>query len=143
MSTAPYLAQLRANRDETLLLAAVHGGVFAEGVDYPGDMAIGIFVVGPGLPRPSPELERIREYHEGRTGRGFEYTYAFPGLNRVVQAGGRALRTPHDRAFVMLVGRRFSEPLYREPLPEWWLAELREVEDPLPELQAFWKQGPD
>jgi DNA excision repair protein ERCC-2 len=121
-----------------VLVCGVHGGVLAEGVDYPGELAVGVFVVGPGLPAVSLEQELMREYYERQLGQGFDYAYLFPGLARAVQAAGRALRTPEDRAAIVLLCRRFSEPMYRERLPDWWRAELVDVSDPEPALRAFW-----
>lgn len=143
MPTEDFLARLRDNRDQTLLLCGVLGGVFAEGVDYPGDMAHTVFIVGPGLPALTAERELVRAYHEERRGRGFEYAYVYPGLSRVIQAGGRALRTPADRAAIVLLGRRFCEPLYRDPLPGWWREELEDTDSPAARLEEFWKaRGP-
>jgi DNA excision repair protein ERCC-2 len=135
------LGLLRNNPGETRILCAVHGGVFAEGVDYPGDMAIGVFVVGPGLPAVSPEQELVRSYYEQRLGAGFEYAYVYPGLERVVQAGGRAIRTPEDRAFTVLLGRRFREPMYHDKLPAYWREELRFCDDPIALVREFWSQS--
>lgn len=143
MPTEPFLRQLRANQTETILLCAVHGGVFAEGVDYPGDMAIGVFVVGPGLPQVSVERELARSRYEREGADGFAFAYLYPGLRRVVQAGGRAIRGPGDRAVIVLLGRRFAEPLYRDALPAWWREELVTVDDPVPALERFWAAGPD
>jgi DNA excision repair protein ERCC-2 len=136
----PILRKLAHNRGETWLVCGVQGGVLAEGVDYPGELAIGVFVVGPGLPAVSLEQELLREYHERQLGRGFDYAYLLPGLARAVQAGGRPLRSAADRAAIVLLCRRFSEPMYREHLPAWWRAELLEVSDPLPALRAFWRR---
>ncbi len=138
MPTGAFLAELRNNRSETLLLCGVLGGVFAEGVDYPGEMAIGVFIVGPGLPAVDADRELIRAYFENQRGRGFEYAYVYPGINRVIQAGGRALRTPSDRAAIVLLGRRFQDPLYRNPLPSWWRECLEDTRDPGDRLEAFW-----
>ncbi len=132
------LGLLRDNPGDTRLLAGVQGGVFAEGVDYPGDMAIGVFVIGPGLPALSPERELVRSYYDQKLGAGFEYAYVYPGLARAVQAGGRAIRSAEDRAFTILFGRRFSEPLYRGKLPAWWQQELCTVDDPVPAVRSFW-----
>ena len=141
MPAEPILRQLERNRDGTLLVCAVHGGVLAEGVDYPGELAVGVFVVGPGLPGLSPERELIRDHYQNHLGAGFEFAYVFPGLSRVVQAAGRAIRTPSDRAALLLLGRRFTEPLYRERLPDWWREELIDARDPIPALEEFWARG--
>jgi DNA excision repair protein ERCC-2 len=137
----PILARLRQNRGETLLICGVHGGVLAEGVDYPGEMAIGVFVVGPGLPKVELERELVRERFEHELGAGFEYAYLVPGLARAVQAGGRVLRGPDDVAAIVLLDRRFAEPEYFDRLPAWWRAELVRADDPVPLLEAFWRRG--
>lgn len=134
------LGLLRDNPGETRILFAVHGGVFSEGVDYPGELAIGVFVVGPGLPRVGPEQELLRGYFDAELGAGFEYAYLYPGLNRVVQAGGRAIRSHLDRAFTLLLCRRFAEPAYRSKLPAYWREELIETRDPVDLVREFWHQ---
>jgi DNA excision repair protein ERCC-2 len=140
MPVEPILARLRANQRETLLICGVHGGVLAEGVDYPGEMAIGVFVVGPGLPKVDRERELVRGFFEEELGAGFEYAYLLPGLARAVQAAGRVLRGPDDVAAIVLVDRRFGEPLYRDRLPAWWREELVQTSDPVPALEAFWQR---
>jgi len=140
MATGPILRRLRENTSGTLLLAAVQGGVFAEGVDYPGPLAIGAFIVGPGLPQVSPEQKLIEAYYE-RTdgkGKGFELASVVPGIIRAVQAAGRVIRTETDIGFIMLIGRRFNHKLYRSKLPPFWEPELTVVDDPIPPLAAFW-----
>lgn len=139
MPIEPILAKLRSNRSETLLVCGVHGGLLAEGVDYPGEMAIGVFVVGPGLPKVERERELVRAYFDAELGAGFEHAYLLPGLARAVQAAGRVLRGPDDVAAIVLVDRRFCEPLYRDRLPAWWREELVQTADPVPALEAFWR----
>ena len=141
MGIEPILARLRANRGETLLVCGVHGGLLAEGVDYPGETAIGVFVVGPGLPKVDRERELVRAFFDAELGAGFEYAYLLPGLARAVQAAGRVLRGPDDVAAIVLVDRRFCEPLYRDRLPAWWREELVQAADPVPALEAFWRTG--
>ncbi|MGH2901522.1 MAG: helicase C-terminal domain-containing protein, partial [Solirubrobacteraceae bacterium] len=119
----------------------VHGGVLAEGVDYPADMAIGVFVVGPGLPKVERERELVRAFFEAELGAGFDYAYLLPGLARAVQSAGRVLRGPDDVAAIVLVDRRFGEPAYRDRLPAWWRDELIQTGDPVPALEAFWRAG--
>jgi DNA excision repair protein ERCC-2 len=139
MPTADVLEQLTDNTRETILLCGVMGGVFSEGVDYPGHMAIGAFIVGPGLPQVSPEQELVKAYFENQLGAGFEYAYVNPGMNRVVQAGGRVIRTETDRGFVMLICRRFTGKLYRGKLPQFWQEELVVTDNPAPLVAAFWQ----
>ena len=87
------------------------------GFDYLGDMAIGAFVISPGLPNFNREQELIRQYFDKVYGKAFKYAYRNPGINKVVQAAGRIFRSDTDRGFVVLVGRRFATDYYRDVLP--------------------------
>ncbi len=121
---------------------AVQGGVFSEGVDYPGDLCIGVVVVGPGLPAVCFENERIRQYHDDRDGRGFEFAYLFPGLNRVIQSAGRLIRTPQDQGVLVLVGERFDTEAYRAHFPDEWkdpVSGARFSPDVVEAAAAFWE----
>ncbi len=104
------------------LLLAVMGGMYAEGVDYPGEMLSEVIVVSPGLPRVSTERLLLREFLQERYGRGFEYALLVPGMRRVVQAAGRLIRSETDRGVIILVGRRFLRPPYVGMLPGDWTA---------------------
>jgi DNA excision repair protein ERCC-2 len=141
MKTEPVLKRLADNTRDTLLLCGVQGGVFAEGVDYPGHLAIGAFIVGPGLPMVCPELKVLENYYESHDGKGkgFELAYVTPGVVRAVQAGGRVIRSEKDRGFVMLIGRRFQSKLYREKFPLFWKDEIVDADDPAARVEAFWR----
>lgn len=115
------LALLRSAVLGDVLLAAVAGGAFAEGVDYPGDMLRAVAVVGPCLPGLSLERQLLKAYYEERFERGFEYAFVVPGMTRVVQAAGRLIRSPHDTGIVALFDQRFLESPYRKHLPADWL----------------------
>jgi DNA excision repair protein ERCC-2 len=104
-----------------VLLAAVAGGAFAEGVDYPGDMLRAVAVVGPCLPALTLERQLLKNYYEERFDRGFEYAFVVPGMTRVVQAAGRLIRSPHDTGVIALFDQRFLESPYRKHLPADWL----------------------
>ncbi|MEQ9365262.1 MAG: ATP-dependent DNA helicase [Leptospirales bacterium] len=124
------------------LLLAVHGGVFAEGVDFPGELAVGAFIVGPGLPQISIERQLIREYFDGRDLDGFDYSLVHPGINRSVQAAGRVIRTERDRGVILLLGARFAEERYFEKLPAAWREELRiapDYETTIDLVRKFWR----
>ncbi|MBY8986676.1 MAG: ATP-dependent DNA helicase [Candidatus Lokiarchaeota archaeon] len=124
------------NPDEKYLLLAVHGGIFSEGVDYTGDMAIGAFVIGPGLPAYSMEQELMRKYFDFKWKKGFEYAYRNPGMLKVIQAAGRIFRTSTDRGFVMLIGHRFSTPYYKNLFPTDW--KIEHPPDLIKRIQTFW-----
>jgi DNA excision repair protein ERCC-2 len=140
MKTEPVLKRLEGNTLGSLLLCGVQGGVFAEGVDYPGHLAIGAFIVGPGLPMVCPELKILESYYEAHDGKGkgFELAYVTPGVVRAVQAGGRVIRSETDRGFVMLIGKRFQSKLYREKMPEYWRQEVVDSDDPAGQVKDFW-----
>lgn len=99
---------------------AVLGGVFGEGVDLPGSRLIGAFIATMGFPQFDRVSEAIRERMEAKFGRGYDYTYVYPGIQKVVQAAGRVIRTETDTGTVVLMDRRYGERRYRELLPGEW-----------------------
>jgi DNA excision repair protein ERCC-2 len=107
---------------------AVLGGAFAEGIDLPGERLIGAFIATLGLPQLNPVNEQIRARmgtHFGAA-RSYDYTYLYPGLQKVVQAAGRVIRTGSDRGVVVLIDDRFTRPAVRSLLPGWWrVSQLR------------------
>lgn len=134
-----------SGRAAPLLLLAVQGGIFTEGVDYPGELCVGAIVIGPGLPQVDLERELMQRHYEGKygPGRGFEYAYLYPGMSRVVQAAGRVIRTPTDRGVVVLVGSRFATSRYTDLFPrDWYVRSPRELisTDPYGDLVRFWAE---
>ena len=101
---------------------AVLGGAFAEGIDLPGQRLIGAFVATLGLPQINPVNEEIRQRMQALFGAGYAYTYLYPGLQKVVQAAGRVIRTPTDEGVVHLMDDRFGSAELRQLLPTWWQA---------------------
>ncbi len=99
---------------------AVLGGAFGEGIDLPGSRLIGAFVASLGLPQYNELNEITRERMQTRFGKGYEYTYLYPGLQKVVQAAGRVIRTEDDRGVLHLLDDRFARAEIRELLPRWW-----------------------
>ncbi|MBT8764683.1 ATP-dependent DNA helicase [Metapseudomonas boanensis] len=102
---------------------AVLGGAFGEGIDLPGERLIGAFVATLGLPQLNPVNEQIRQRMAMLFGAGYDYTYLYPGLQKVVQAAGRVIRTTEDQGVVHLMDDRFSRPEVRRLLPSWWQVE--------------------
>lgn len=99
---------------------AVLGGVFAEGVDLVGNRLVGAFIATLGLPQVNDVNEAMRRRLDRNFGKGYDYTYLYPGLRKVVQAAGRVIRTPSDRGCVYLVDDRYGRPEVRRLLPAWW-----------------------
>ena len=98
----------------------VLGGSFSEGVDLPGGRLIGAVVVGVGLPGLSDERNILRDYYETTRESGYDYAYTYPGMNRVLQAAGRVIRSENDRGIIVLADDRWAEPRYRQLMPEHW-----------------------
>jgi DNA excision repair protein ERCC-2 len=105
------------------LLFAVSGGMYAEGVDYPGELLSAVFVVSPALPQVSFERELLRRYFDERDESGFDFAYLQPGMTRVVQAAGRLIRSETDRGVIALLCARFLEEPYASRLPRDWYGE--------------------
>ena len=102
---------------------AVLGGAFGEGIDLPGTRLIGAFIATLGLSQVNPVNEQIRERMQSCLGNGYEYTYLYPGIQKVVQAAGRVIRTTQDHGVVHLMDDRFARPEIRSLLPQWWALE--------------------
>jgi DNA excision repair protein ERCC-2 len=117
------LQALRSAVFGDILLVAVAGGVFAEGVDYPGEVLKAVAVIGPCLPALTLEQELLKGYYQERFDRGFEYSFVVPGMTRVVQAAGRLIRSPRDTGVIALFDQRFLSAPYRHYLPADWLPE--------------------
>ena len=102
---------------------AVLGGAFAEGIDLPGERLIGAFIATLGLPQMNPVNEQIMQRMQQTVGNGYDYTYLFPGLQKVVQAAGRVIRTQSDNGVVYLIDDRYLRESVRSLLPAWWHVE--------------------
>ena len=109
---------------------AVLGGSFGEGIDLPGARLIGAFVATLGLPQLNPVNEQLRARMQAMFGAGYDYTYLYPGLQKVVQAAGRVIRTEQDQGVVYLIDDRFDQPEVRALLPRWWQVERINASSP-------------
>ncbi len=110
----------RFTRDGRGIGCAVLGGAFSEGVDLVGTRLIGAFIATLGLPQFNPVNEAMRRRLAGTFGAGYDYTYLFPGIRKVVQAAGRVIRTTTDSGTVHLIDDRFARPEVLGLLPSWW-----------------------
>ncbi|MEI8293757.1 MAG: helicase C-terminal domain-containing protein [bacterium] len=113
-----FLEAFRSTSETTAL--AVLGGIFSEGIDLPGEMLVGVTVIGTGLPRLSLEGDILQGHFERTRANGFDYAYRFPGMQRVLQAVGRLIRSEKDTGSALLVDRRFLEKRHRALFPSWW-----------------------
>ncbi|KAF3996325.1 ATP-dependent DNA helicase [Glaciimonas immobilis] len=110
---------------------AVLGGAFAEGIDLPGDCLIGAFIATLGLPPLNPVNAQVMQCMSTAFGAdaGYDYTYLFPGIRKVVQAAGRVIRSQHDRGSVYLIDDRFAQPNVARLLPPWWNVDLKRIKE--------------
>ena len=138
-----FLDRFSEDNRRALVGFTVMGGVFAEGIDLVGRRLIGAIVVGVGLSQPTPENEAIRGYYDDTLEAGREYAYIYPGMNRVLQAAGRVIRREEDRGVVVLIDDRFSEPLYRNLMPNHWrgLKYVGDLKSLSHLLGRFWNGG--
>src|SRR5215212_9680420 len=117
------LSILRDKPKRGNLIMGVSGGMYAEGVDYQGDMLSGVMVVGPALPQVSFEQELLKRYYDDLYGAGFEFAYLIPGMTRVVQSAGRVIRSETDIGVIALLCRRFTQEMYARYFPSDWYEE--------------------
>lgn len=112
---------------------AVLGGAFGEGIDLPGARLIGAFIATLGLPQLNPVNEQMKQRMGVIFGSGYDYTYLYPGIQKVVQAAGRVIRSQQDQGVVMLIDDRFGEARVRQLLPRWWAIATKTASRPMPE----------
>lgn len=115
-----FLESFSERKDRTLVGFAVMGGVFGEGIDLSGDKLSGAFIIGVGLPKICLERNIIQDYFEKKYNAGFFYAYVIPGMNKVMQAVGRVIRTENDRGIAYLIDERFVNRSYRNLFPKEW-----------------------
>jgi DNA excision repair protein ERCC-2 len=126
---------------KSLVGLAVMGGLYGEALDLPGEQLIGAVIVGPGLPKITFEREQIRAHFAKKLSDGFGFAYLYPGMNKVIQAGGRVIRRERDKGVIVLIGNRFAAPEYGRLLPHDWapVPILGSVEALRERLLDFWK----
>ncbi|KIY21024.1 hypothetical protein UB32_16010 [Mesobacillus subterraneus] len=117
---AAFLESFTADNKRSLVGFAVLGGVFSEGIDLKGDRLNGVVVVGVGLPQIGFERDLIKKHFAGIGKNGYDYAYVFPGMNKVLQAGGRLIRSEKDTGRIVLIDDRYLLPKYQALLPNNW-----------------------
>lgn len=124
----------------TQVAFCVLGGIFSEGIDLKEERLIGTIIVGTGLPQICVEREILKDYFEEKEACGFDYAYRFPGMNKVLQAAGRVIRTTIDRGVILLLDERFQEEAYQRLFPREW-SDLKRItlSGVKSEAEEFWK----
>jgi len=135
-----FLDNFKAKTETTMIGFCVLGGIFSEGIDLKEDRLIGAIVVGTGLPMITYERELLKEYFDLKQNMGFDFAFLYPGMNKILQAGGRVIRTEKDRGVIALLDERFNYLSYRQLFPREWEAykkvNLLTVEN---EINVFWE----
>ncbi len=138
-----FLREFEKSREESLAAFCVMGGLFSEGIDLKEERLIGAVLVGTGLPMVCTEQEILRQYFEETDQAGFAYAYQYPGMNKVLQAAGRVIRTAFDRGIILLLDNRFLFSDYRQLFPREWNDVKRVTMGTLEqELSRFWSRFP-
>ena len=136
-----FLNTFEEERKESLLGFCVMGGIFSEGIDLTEDKLIGAVIVGTGLPQVCREREILKDYFDQHGQRGFDYAYLYPGINKVLQAAGRVIRTDEDRGVILLLDDRFFDRRYQETFPrEWENQRSCSLENMAEQIEEFWKK---
>ncbi|MCI8274279.1 MAG: ATP-dependent DNA helicase [Lachnospiraceae bacterium] len=137
-----FLEQFEKKRESSLVAFGVMGGIFSEGIDLQGERLIGVLVVGTGLPGICTEREILKGWYEKQGKDGFAYAYRYPGMNKVLQAAGRVIRTDTDEGIILLLDDRFLSGEYHRLFPREW-ADCHVINyEKLPALiDDFWRMA--
>nr|WP_236901709.1 ATP-dependent DNA helicase [Clostridium tyrobutyricum] len=137
-----FLNDFKEDSKESFISFAVLGGLFSEGIDLKGDKLIGSIIVGVGLPKISFERDIIMDFFNKKNGLGYEYSYMYPGMNKILQAAGRVIRTESDRGVILLIDKRFMTVKYKKLFPrEWYPNHIIDCEHDIESiLKVFWDE---
>lgn len=131
------------NKDSSKTAFVVLGGIFSEGVDLVGERLIGAMVISVGMPGVGFERNLIKEHFDKAGLNGFDYSYTYPGINKVFQAAGRVIRSENDRGIIYLLDDRFTSYKYRSLYPKHWKMKnikiVNESKDFRKEISSFWE----
>ncbi len=132
---------IEMEEERSLLGFCVMGGIFSEGIDLKNDSLIGAIIVGTGLPQVCNERELLKKYFDGWGENGFNYAYRYPGMNKVLQAAGRVIRTVDDFGVVALLDERFLSPAYQRLFPREWQERVVVTVDQIGrKVERFWDE---
>lgn len=137
-----FLDRFQVNEEEHILIGfCVLGGIFGEGIDLKNDRLIGAVIVGTGIPQVCFERELLKDHFNKASENGFDYSYRYPGMNKVLQAAGRVIRTMEDVGIVVLLDERFLQFSYQKLFPrEWESFEVVTVDSVAGRVSRFWDE---
>lgn len=132
--------EFKKERNETLIGFCVLGGIFGEGIDLKNDCLIGSIIVGTGIPNIGNEREILKNYYDRVNNEGFNYAFRYPGINKVLQAAGRVIRTAEDKGIIVLLDERFLKREYHRLYPrEWEDIKVCGINDVSTLVSKFWE----
>ncbi|MFU8785608.1 MAG: helicase C-terminal domain-containing protein [Candidatus Izemoplasmataceae bacterium] len=136
-----FLTSFKETGTDSKILFSVLGGSFSEGIDYIGDMLSGVLVVGVALPQFNVMNELLKDYYNSKGYNGFDYAYTYPGMNKVIQAVGRVIRTKEDAGIAILFDSRYQLAKYKALFPSHWKQAAFITEDDYisDSIEKFWK----
>lgn len=131
--------EIELDEEHTLIGFCVMGGIFSEGIDLKNDRLIGVIIVGTGIPQVCNEREILKNYFNARGENGFDYSYRYPGMNKVLQAAGRVIRTAEDIGIIALLDERFLQFAYQKMFPrEWESFQVVSMDTAARRVERFW-----
>lgn len=137
-----FLSHFQDAEHQSAIGLCVLGGIFGEGIDLTDSQLIGAVIIGTGLPMVCTENELFREYYDKQEKNGFTYAYQYPGMNKVLQAAGRVIRTGTDRGAILLLDERFLQKTYQQLFPrEWFPHYIVNQDSMVVELNKFWNDN--
>ena len=137
-----FLERFAEDNHTRLVAFGVMGGIFGEGIDLKHEQLIGVIVVGTGLPQVSNEREILKNYYDKHSENGFDYAFRYPGMNKVLQAAGRVIRTVEDKGIILLLDERFLQKEYDLLYPrEWSHRQICGIEQVQDKISKFWSQA--
>ena len=136
-----FLRRFDVDNNQTLVGLAVLGGAFSEGIDLVGEKLIGAIIVGVGLPQVSFERDLIKDYFDNNDMSGYDYSYVNPGINKILQAAGRVIRSENDKGIVMFIDDRYKQRKYKEVIQReyknnYYVSSNKEIKEI---IDDFWK----
>lgn len=118
-------------------LLAVARGSFAEGIDLPGVLKC-VIVIGLPLQPPDIETQEMIRHYDKKFGKGMEFGYIFPAMNKVIQGAGRCIRSEKDKGVMIFLDERFLLNCYRKCFPGDW--KIVVAKEPVGMVREFFEE---
>lgn len=136
-----FLEEFSVDREKSLAAFCIMGGIFGEGIDLKNDKLIGTIIIGTGYPQVSTEQNILKNYYDEKSHNGFDFAYRYPGINKVLQAAGRVIRTVDDYGVIELLDSRFMQKDFDNLFPiEWKDIKVVNINNMEKVVDEFWKK---